>query len=341
MSDRFDVRLIDTPNLDWIVERMATLQRYGLSVRQRRALGALYGRMINAQLERVQPDIVVSIGASHKLIRIDAKWPLIHVSDGFFGTMVGYYQKFGRFSPYVVRASHRDFQHFIDKVDLTLFASDWARDSAETLYEIGPGRTRVVPFGANLDQDPGYRPRRLDGPLTLLFVGYDWQRKGGDIALEAWRELRRRTGDAEFHIVGCTPKAARGLDGVFLHGRLNKSDPEDFALLGRLYDSASLFFMPSREEAFGMVFCEASAYGVPSVSTITGGIPTVIIDGETGLLLPLDAAPHDYVQPILDLWADKERFAAFSHAARHRYETALSWPAWGGEMERAVLDILS
>jgi len=342
VSDRFDdVVLVDTLGVDSIVERLAALQRYGLSVRQRRFLSAIYGRIINRELEKVQPDIVLSVGASHKLVRIDPKWRVIHVSDGLFTTMVNYYEKFGRYRQGVLRAGHEDMQLFLDKVAMTLFASDWARDSAVKLWDIDPDRVRVVPFGANLDADPGYQPRRHDGPLTLLFVGYDWKRKGGKLVLDTWRELRARTGDAELHIVGCNPRSARGLEGVTVYGRLRKSDPRDFARLKHLYQGATLFFMPSREEAFGMVFCEAAAYGVPSVSAITGGIPTVIRDGETGILLPPDATPRDYADRILDLWNDKAKLDAFSLAARHRYETVLSWPAWGRAVEQAIADTLT
>ena len=341
ISDRFDdVKLIDTLALDSVVERLAALQRYGLSVRQRRFLSAIYGRLINRQLNEVQPDIVLSVGAAHKLVRIDPKWPVIHVSDGLFTTMVNYYEKFGRYRQGVLRAGHEDMQHFLDKVSLTLFASRWASDSAIKLWDIDPQRVRVVPFGANLDADPGFEPRRHDGPLTLLFVGYDWKRKGGELVLATWRELRKSLGDVELHIVGCNPASARGIDGVTVHGRLKKSDPRDFARLKHLYQRATLFFMPSREEAFGMVFCEAAAYGVPSVSTLTGGIPTVILDGETGILLPPDASPAAYAERILALWNDKAKLAAVSFAARHRYETVLSWPAWGRGVEQAIHDTL-
>lgn len=342
ISARFDdVVLINTPAMDKIVERLAALQRYGFSVRQRRVLSAIYGRIINRRLAEIKPDIVLSIGASHKLIRIDPKWRLLHVSDGLFMTMVNYYEKFGRFRQAVLRTGHNDLQQFMRKVDLTLFASQWAHDSALTHYDLDPARARVDLFGANLDVDPGFRERQLDGPLTILFVGYDWERKGGDLVLATWRLLREATGDAELHIVGCKPPVAANIDGVTVHGRLRKSDPRDYAKLTHLYDRASMFFMPSRAEAFGMVFCEAAAYGIPSVAAITGGVPSVVIDNETGLLLDLGADARAYADRILDLWSDKVRFRAMSLAARRRFETHLNWNAWGEGVERGINDILS
>lgn len=338
MTRRFnDVHVIDTPALDRVIERLASLQRLGLSVRQRHVVARLYRRIVEKQLEELQPDVVLSIGASHKLIRIDPKWPIVHVSDGLFTTMVSYYRKYGRYRRGVLLAGHDDAQAFLDRTQMTLFASDWAYASALQHQKMDPHHARVIPFGANLDADPGYVPVRTDGPLTLLFVGYDWQRKGGDIVLATWRLLRRRYPDAHLHIVGCNPAIARGLDGVTIHGRLRKSDPAEFARLKDLYRQASLFFMPSREEAFGMVLCEAAAFGVPSVSTITGGIPTAVIDGETGILLPLTATPADYAARIAAVWDDPDRLLVWSAAARRRFEERLSWSAWG-EGVQAVLE---
>lgn len=335
-----DTVLVDTPRLDRVVERFASLQRYGLSVRQRRLLGALYRRIIDARLEQIQPDVVLSIGAAHKLMGLESKWPLIHVTDGYFATIVNYYDKYRYFSKDVKRAGHEDYQNFIDNASMSLFASEWARDSALGLYRMDQGRVRVVPFGANLDQDPGRRERQRGDRLKILFVGYDWQRKGGELVLATWRLLRAQLPDCELHIVGCQPQAAMGLAGVYVHGRLDKAKPADFARLTSLFDSSSLFFMPSRAEAFGMVFCEAAAYGLPVVATATGGVPTVVREGETGLLLPLEAGPAAYAERILALWRDATGYVRMTMAARARYETTLNWHAWGEAVEDAVETVL-
>jgi glycosyltransferase involved in cell wall biosynthesis len=331
-----DVHLLDTPWIDAIVESMSALQRYGLSVRQRRFLARYYSRALAKQLGSIKPDVILSVGASHKIQYFEQRCPIIHVSDGLFGTMVAYYSKFRHFRPDVMRDAHADHQQLLNKTSMVLFASEWARDSALEFYDYPLCRTRVVPFGANLDEDPGYSERRTEGPLILLFVGYDWERKGGDLAFEIWSELRRRTGDAEFHIVGCNPPQAANVEGVTVHGRLRKTKESDRRQLDELYRRASLFLMPSRQEAYGMVFCEASAYGLPSIATATGGVPTCVRDNETGLLLPPASGADAFADRILALWNDKLRYRAFGRAARTRYETDLNWRAWGDGVDAAI-----
>lgn len=334
-----DLHLIDTPRLDFVVERLAALQRYGLSVRQRRLLGRLYASYINQRLEKIRPDIVLAVGAMHKMTFVTGRYPVVHVSDGLFSTIIGYYERFGRFRQTVLRDGHADHQRVLDKTAMVLFASDWSRNSALSLYEIELARTRVVPFGACLDFEPAFEPRRTDGPLNVLFVGYDWKRKGGDVVLATWRELRKVAPDTELHIIGCEPSAAMGINGVKVHGRLDKGKAADAAIMNRCFRDASLFFMPSRQEAYGMVFCEAAAYGLPSVATLTGGIPTVIQDNVTGLLHPLGTEPAEIAQSILALWRDPARYQQMSLDARRRYEEILNWRTWGDAVELAASEI--
>lgn len=334
-----DLHLVDTPRLDNIVESLASLQRYGMSVRQRRILGRYYAMQINRRLHEIKPDVVVAVGAMHKMTFVTDEYPIIHVTDGLFATMIGYYEKYGRFRQSVLREGHDDHQRVIDRAEMVLFASDWARDSAFSLYDIEMARTRVVPFGANLDHEPAFVPRRREGPLRILFVGYDWKRKGGNIVLETWRELRTRMPDTELHIVGCTPREASGVEGVTTYGRLDKSKPGDLARLEHCFAQASIFFMPSRQEAFGMAFCEAAAYGLPAISNITGGIPTVIGDDVTGLLLPIGSEPLQFADAIHALWMDAKRYEAMCVAARERYDNRLNWHAWGAGLEAAIDEV--
>jgi glycosyltransferase involved in cell wall biosynthesis len=228
---------------------------------------------------------------------------------------------------------------FLERADRVLLASSWAADSARELYGLDPARVSVAPMGANLDTVPDFELPDLNAPLTLLFVGYAWERKGGPLVVEAWRELRRRTGNARLHIVGATPGELVGVEGVTLHGRLSKNNPNDYRTLVDLYRQSHFFFMPSRQEAFGIVYCEAAAFGRPVVAANTGAIETIVKDHETGLILPADADGIAYADQILALWNDKDRFAANCCAARHRYETVLNWQAWGDKVELALREV--
>lgn len=331
-----DTHVIDTPRADRLVDKFAKLERFGVNVRRSPPVTSYYAWRINAALERIRPDVVIAISAAHKLAWIDRRWPIVYAADALYMSVMTYYEKYADTGRGMLLAGERVQRAFLERADRVLMASQWGADSARQHYGLLPDCVSVAPMGANLDSDPGFVPPSMDTPLTLLFVGYTWERKGGPLVLETWRELRARGVAARLHIVGVEPEEARGLEGVELHGRIDKSDPVQYAKIDGLYRQSHFFFMPGRQEAYGIVYCEAAAFGRPVVAAETGGIPTIVLDGETGLVLPMDAGPALFADRILALWQDRNRYAATCVAARNRFETVLNWRAWGARVEAAI-----
>jgi glycosyltransferase involved in cell wall biosynthesis len=119
---------------------------------------------------------------------------------------------------------------------------------------------------------------------------------------------------------------------------IEKMLPRDRVI--ELYTHAAVFCCPSVYEPFGIINLEAMACGTPVVATATGGIPEVVVDGETGLLVPIDRAgggsfePADPVRFSHDLAAAIDRLVADPHlrermgrAGRRRVEERFSWGA--------------
>jgi len=131
----------------------------------------------------------------------------------------------------------------------------------------------------------------------ILFVGRLVRRKGADILLAAFGQLRAELPSVRLDVVGDGPEMSNlvsqanrlGLEGaVTFHGALFGQRLWD------VYAKASLLVLPSRQsasdaEGFGTVFLEAGVFGIPSVGTRTGGIPEAVIDGATGKLVRADS----------------------------------------------------
>jgi glycosyltransferase involved in cell wall biosynthesis len=154
--------------------------------------------------------------------------------------------------------------------------SSWARDSLINDYGVDPARIEVLPPGVDLQTWTPRRTRRA-GPFRILFVGGDFQRKGGDLLLRAFRALPR--GSAELAVV--TRSLIAQEDGVTIHNNMQPNSPELIAL----FQSCDAFVLPTEAEAFGIAAVEASAAGLPVIATAIGGLRDVVIDGETGFLL--------------------------------------------------------
>ena len=199
--------------------------------------------------------------------------------------------------------------------------SNWVRRSLEADYAVPPQHILVVPPGIDLEMwSPSPRPvedTQKAGPLRILFVGGDFARKGGPILLKAFRTLRQGEGSGvgvELHLVTRDDVAPE--PGVYIHQGLTPNSQA----LRQLYRESDIFVLPTRVEAFGIAAVEASASGLPVIATNVGGLTDIVVDGETGFLVPPDD-PDAVAQALQRLLLDPDRRRRMGQAARRRAET--------------------
>jgi glycosyltransferase involved in cell wall biosynthesis len=214
-----------------------------------------------------------------------------------------------------------------------IYPSSWAADSAIRDYGADPLKVHVVPFGANIDRPELADQRSDDRPCRLLFIGTHWIRKGGDIALEALQELERLGVSAELTIVGSAPPGGFSHPRVKVVPFINKNEPAGRAYLDELFRSSDFFLLPSRAECFSIALCEANAYGLPVLSTRTGGLPELVREGINGFLFSLDARGEEFAVRIRDVFRQPSFYKALRASSREEYESRLNWDAWGKKVK--------
>lgn len=149
-------------------------------------------------------------------------------------------------------------------------------------YHCDSEKIEVVYAGSNLQEGPSENVTNDErDPFTILFVGVDWERKGGPELLTAFRQLRNTHPRARLVIAGTSPEIPKDLDGVEVIGRVS------IDRLGQLYRRAGIFCLPTRREPFGIVFLEAMQHGLPVVGTDIGAQVDFIRDDETGYRVPV------------------------------------------------------
>ncbi len=216
--------------------------------------------------------------------------------------------------------------------------SDFARRAFLRHYGLPPERVVVVGSGPNLplDRIPSPRPPRDPGaPPTVLFVGRDWEHKGGPAVLDAFRRARRAVPDARLLVVG--PSSLDVSEpGVEFHGFLRKDDPAGLDRLLALYAAADVFCLPTRYESFGIAFLEAMWFGLPVVAPGHWAIPEIVEDGVTGHLVARED-PAEYAGRLVALLGDPAAARAMGARGRARAESRFTWAYVTGVM-RGVID---
>lgn len=163
--------------------------------------------------------------------------------------------------------------------------SAWARDSLVRDYGADAARVRVLHPGTDMTLFPRtrLRTRSSEAPLRVLFVGGDFERKGGDVLVDAWERLP--AGSCELDIVTGSDVAPR--PALRVHHGLKPHAPE----LLSLYEQADVFALPTRGDCLAVVLGEAMAASLPIITTRVGAHAEAVDDGTTGYLVEMDDAP--------------------------------------------------
>jgi glycosyltransferase involved in cell wall biosynthesis len=200
-----------------------------------------------------------------------------------------------------------------------------------------PERVVVVPNGVAADVAPGAgaATRAAFGlapeDLVVTMVAVLRPGKGHDVAIAAVRKLRARFPRLRLLVLGDGPARAQVArlaaplgDAVMIAG-WRDDVPAVLALVDALVH-------PTARDALPSALLQAMAAGVPVVASAVGGIPEIVVDGETGLLVPAPPRADDVAAALGHLLSDGHLRARLGAAARQRYERAFTAERWARQL---------
>lgn len=295
-----------------------------------------YARQVARRLADVPHDVVFSPGTL-PVSYLDTRAPIVFWTDATFDGLVDFYPDFSGLAGESLRDGHRAEQAALDRCRLAIYSSDWAAETARAHYTVDPAKVCVVPFGANVAGerdaaavDAAIAARPFE-PCRLLFVGVDWERKGGDVALAVAEALNERRRPTELHVVGCAPPPDAPA-WVVAHGFVSKSTAEGRQRLDDLFGRAHFLILPTRADCVPVVFAEANSYGVPVLTTDVGGIRTAVRDGHNGAVFPLSAPASAYADAVTAAMASPQAYADIARRSADEYRTRLNWATAGARV---------
>lgn len=337
-----DIEIVRYSRSPWF----SPLQRIVLKVSKRRVdpyywrwLNRYFAKRLNKRWQGWRVLVIGVVNAS-LVAELATLVPVINISDATFELVRNAYEMFGSLNHKTAVRAEEDERNSILRSIHNSFSSGWAAQSAINHYNARPQDVSVISWGCNLGSvlAAEVHPRvAARSECRLLFIGGEWERKGGDIVCAAAEILAGKGIPVRVDLVGASPPEDLPQRRWLHHwGYLNKGNTDQFALLRSLMREAELLFLPTRRDCTPMVFAEANAYGTPALTRDVGGVADVVRNGANGVVLAEDADAADFAAVVESLWNNVERYEKLRASSRLEYENRLNWEVWVHEVRKIV-----
>lgn len=299
-----------------------------------------FSRYIEKRLKGKHFDLIFApIGAS-ELAFLNTEIPIIYLSDTTVNLLYGSKNRYAN-NPLEISFKEGNFieKSAIEKSDMVIYSSKWAANSAIEDYGADESKIHVVPFGANIEEVPSKElviMKKRSDSCNLLFLGTDWATKGGKIAFETLLELEKLGINTKLTVCGCVPPKEFVHKNMVVIPFLNKSDEKQSHELYDLLLRSDFLILPTRSDSTPIVFCEANAFGLPVITTDTGGVSGVIEEGKNGFMLPLDADATSYAKLIKKIFLDDDKYQELVKSSRKTFDEKLNWDSWGIKVSELI-----
>ncbi len=284
-------------------------------------------------------DVFFAPVAATEIASLDVPQPIIYLSDTTYAQVEDYYHGFKNIAEFSKKQGREIESRALSNASHVVFSSDWAAQFAMQHYGLSEDKVSIIPFGSNLTtHGPAINERAKDATFHLLFIGVSWERKGGEIVMEALEELLQKGYDIHLTVCGCEPP--RQHPQITVHPFLDKHDPEDLQTLEDLFRRSHLFLLPTRADCTPIVICEAAMYSLPVLTTDTGGVSSLIDQENSGWCLPEDADAGAYAEKITFLLEHEQERQRMAGRARQLFEDSLNWNRWLQEMDLIIQKLI-
>jgi glycosyltransferase involved in cell wall biosynthesis len=217
---------------------------------------------------------------------------------------------------------------FLERASGVFFESEWGMNMAKAAYSLVKDHYYVAGRGGVVS--PPESDTWNGGDLRLVTIAMNFRQKGGDLVAAAFRLLEPRYPRLSWSIVGGPPDFDVGATSrITYEGFLRPDRPSEYARLREILSSAFLCVHPAREDVSPLVLTEAAYFGCPAVSVNVFGIPELVLDGRTGILLDPPPEPAAIAAAIESLLLDAKRYDEMRRHARDYALARFQWPHVG------------
>jgi glycosyltransferase involved in cell wall biosynthesis len=201
-------------------------------------------------------------------------------------------------------------------------------DSIVKDYNVHESRVANILCGPclNVSQIEVFDDTRYDNK-QLLFVGVEWERKGGPILEAAFKIILNKFPNAALDIVGCSPKLS--IPNCNIVGKVPLAEVSNY------YKKASVFCLPTRFDPNPNVCFEAMAHKLPVLSTNGGSRPEFVIDGKSGYLVEVDN-PQQLAEKAIEMLESPQKCKSFGEYGHQTIWDTYTWEKTGAKISQSI-----
>ena len=212
----------------------------GFDISREPIIAKQYAKQVQMRLN-TNSDVVFSPG-SIPIALLETKKPKVFYTDATFAGMLGFYDSFSNLCSETIKHGNYLEKVALETSNLIIYSSDWAAKTAIDNYSIEPNKIKVVPFGANMVSKRSLNDikdiinNRSSQTLNLLFIGVDWIRKGGDLAVNITKELNNLGIRTILHVVGIKKLPCENVPNFIVnHGFISKNSKGGIEKIEQLF----------------------------------------------------------------------------------------------------------
>lgn len=302
-------------------------------------ISRIYGKIFSRKLKEGKFDFIFADKSSSEIAFLKTNIPVIYSTDATFIDLYNYYPGYSNLFEFSARESNLIEQNAINNSSIVICASKWAARSVTEHYQFPAKNVHIIPRGANIDVVPDLQlilNKKKTNVCRLLFMGKDYKRKGFDLAYKTMEFIRSKGVPVKLFAVGFTPPPEYIDKDLEIIDYIDKNTIEGMARFNSLLLNTDFFLMPTRAECMGIAFCESAAYGLPVITTDTGGVTEVVKEGINGFALPYNSDHSEYGDKIISIFNSEKDYYNIIKTSREYYEEKLNWGVWGEEIKKIL-----
>ena len=303
-----------------------------------------YAKQIKSRLN-LNTDIIFS-PSTLQIALLKTSKPKVIYTDATFAGLIGFYEGFDNLCEETIRHGNFIEQQALNSSKLIIYSSEWAAKTAIENYKVDSSKIKVVPYGINFETKRSLNDikrllsLRSKDVCNLLFVGVDWKRKGGDMAIKIAELLNNLGVPTILHIVGIKSIPIKEIPKfVINHGFISKATEEGQGKLNYIFSNAHFFLLPTIADCTPVVFSEANSFGLPGLSNNVGGIPTIIKNDINGKRFDLNSSALEWSNFISNYYLNSKRYEELCFSSFGEYENRLNWDVAGKSIMKYLREI--